>query len=341
MPRNDRDHDRQRLRGLRRGCRPLRPDGGPQSRVPRPPAFGRRGPAGAAAFRVPQVLRVLLADLGCGSGASTRALVRAAHAARAYRLGSWRASTRRPACWTRPGPSPGPPESPSRSAWRRSWPLPARPGVSASPVPGVFAAYLFRNVTERDKVLAAVYDLLADEGTLVVQEYSVQRLPGRPRLIWSLVCWTRGHPAELAHLPPDPALPVPVAQRARRSTRSHTFVDRLYAAGFVDVQVRTVPGWQHDILHTFRARKPAVSRLVSRSWRPAAGDRAGVRAVRHPATTRRGAQPVEGPVLVAGGGIAGMAAAVGTGRAWRAGDHGRAAPAARRPGAGVAGAARR
>ena len=40
-----------------------------------------------------------------------------------------------------------------------------------------------------------------------------------------------------------------------------TFVDRLYAAGFVDVQVRTVSGWQHNILHTFRARKPAVSAL--------------------------------------------------------------------------------
>jgi hypothetical protein len=36
-----------------------------------------------------------------------------------------------------------------------------------------------------------------------------------------------------------------------------TFVDRLYRAGFTDVEVRTVPGWQRGILHTFRARKPA------------------------------------------------------------------------------------
>ena len=36
-----------------------------------------------------------------------------------------------------------------------------------------------------------------------------------------------------------------------------TFTDRLYAAGFVDVEVRTVSGWQRGILHTFRARKPA------------------------------------------------------------------------------------
>jgi hypothetical protein len=38
-----------------------------------------------------------------------------------------------------------------------------------------------------------------------------------------------------------------------------TFVDRLYGAGFVDVEVRTVPGWQRGILHTFRARKPATA----------------------------------------------------------------------------------
>ena len=47
-----------------------------------------------------------------------------------------------------------------------------------------------------------------------------------------------------------------------RSVRSfdsvQTFVDRLYGAGFVDVEVRTVPGWQRNILHTFRARKPAA-----------------------------------------------------------------------------------
>src|SRR5687767_5440316 len=43
-------------------------------------------------------------------------------------------------------------------------------------------------------------------------------------------------------------------------------------------------------------------------WRPGRD----VRAVRHPAPARPGsAAPVDGPVLVAGGGIAGMAAGVG------------------------------
>jgi ubiquinone/menaquinone biosynthesis C-methylase UbiE len=35
------------------------------------------------------------------------------------------------------------------------------------------------------------------------------------------------------------------------------FADRLWQAGFVDVEVRTVAGWQRGILHTFRARVPS------------------------------------------------------------------------------------
>ena len=53
---------------------------------------------------------------------------------------------------------------------------------------GVFAAYLFRNVGERDKVLAEVHDLLIDDGVLVVQEYSVAG-SRRAAAIWSIVCW--------------------------------------------------------------------------------------------------------------------------------------------------------
>jgi ubiquinone/menaquinone biosynthesis C-methylase UbiE len=35
------------------------------------------------------------------------------------------------------------------------------------------------------------------------------------------------------------------------------FAARMMAAGFVDVEHRTAGGWQRDILHTFRGRKPA------------------------------------------------------------------------------------
>ena len=123
------------------------------------------------------------------------------------------------------------------------------------PADGVLAAYLFRNVAERDQVLADVHDLLSDGGTLVVQEYSVAGSP-LAGLVWTLVSW---------------AVVIPLSWITSRQTRLYrylwrsvrafdavqTFTDRLYAAGFVDVEVRTVPGWQQGILHTFRARKPA------------------------------------------------------------------------------------
>ena len=43
----------------------------------------------------------------------------------------------------------------------------------SDPLPGVFAAYLFRNVTDRDKVLEAAMTCWAPSGSLVVLEYSV------------------------------------------------------------------------------------------------------------------------------------------------------------------------
>jgi hypothetical protein len=49
----------------------------------------------------------------------------------------------------------------------------------------------------------------------------------------------------------------------RRSVRSfdsiQTFVDRLYRAGSVDVEMATVSGWQRGILHGFRARRPSAA----------------------------------------------------------------------------------
>jgi hypothetical protein len=73
-------------------------------------------------------------------------------------------------------------------------------------------------------------------------------------LVWSLVCWL---------------VVIPLSWLTSRQTRLYrylwrsvrrfdavqTFVDRLYAVGFVDVEVSTVPGWQRGILHTFRARR--------------------------------------------------------------------------------------
>ena len=210
-------------------------------RLPRP-----SGNNGAALLR--------LADLGCGSGASTRALLHATQriGVRATIVGvdasAGMLEQARAKPWP-PGVSFEVGLAEELAFARESWGLGDR-------VPGVFAAYLFRNVTERDKVLAGVFDLLDDDGTFVVQEYSVAGSP-LAATVWSLVCWS---------------VVVPLSWLTSRRTRLYrylwrsvlrfdsvqAFSDRLYGAGFVDVEVRTVPGWQRGILHTFRARKPAA-----------------------------------------------------------------------------------
>jgi ubiquinone/menaquinone biosynthesis C-methylase UbiE len=197
---------------------------------------------------------VLLADLGCGSGASTRALLQAAYAAGVRPLvvgvdgSAGMLDQARAKSWPT-GVSFEVGMAEDLAFAREGWGL-------AGQVSGVFAAYLIRNVTERDRVLAAVFDLLAHNGVLVVQEYSVagSRLA---RAVWSLVCWS---------------VVIPLGRLTSRRTGLYhylwrsvlqfdsvqTFADRLHDAGFVDVEVRSVPGWQRGILHTFRARRPAA-----------------------------------------------------------------------------------
>jgi ubiquinone/menaquinone biosynthesis C-methylase UbiE len=198
---------------------------------------------------------IRLLDLGCGSGASTRAVLEAAQSV-GLRLAIVGADA-----------SAGMLDQ----ARAKDWPVSVRFEVGQAeeivgshewlglddPIQGAFAAYLFRNVAERDKLLAGLFDLLADSGVLVVQEYSVAGSRLWTKALWTAVCW-------LAIIPlgwltsPRSRLYRYLWLSVRSFDSVQTFVDRLYGAGFVDVEVRTVPGWQRGILHTFRARKPAT-----------------------------------------------------------------------------------
>ncbi len=203
--------------------------------------------AGALAQRLDRPTPRLL-DLGCGSGASTRALADA----------------------TGPGASIlGLDASPGMLAVARSkdWPAGVRfdqatsgeldvGALGSGTHDGVLACYLFRNVPaeRRDHALSEVFELLRPGGWLTIQEYSVAGNPGARR-VWDVV----------SH-----AVIIPLGVVIDRSPHLHTylwrsviefdtvnrFADRLVAAGFADVAHRTAKGWQRGILHTFVARKP-------------------------------------------------------------------------------------
>lgn len=208
---------------------------------------------------------VRLLDLGCGSGASTSALLRAAAHRPQVVITGLDAS-----------------EGMLARAKVKSWP----PGVRFErclaedlagsrsvlgldePVDGVLAAYLFRNLPggvqggrpprrqngERDEVLAAVRDLLRPGGILAVQDYSVAG-SRTACVVWTLVCWLVIIPLSWLTL-----RRIRLYRYLWSSVRDfdsvQAFVDRMYAAGFTDVEIRTARGWQRGILHTIRARRP-------------------------------------------------------------------------------------
>lgn len=195
-----------------------------------------------------------LVDLGCGSGASTTALLNGARGsgrrleilgvdASAGMLAEARAKAWPAGVRFEHGLAQ------ELGARRAEW------GV-AEPVDGVLAAYLFRNVTERDEVLRDVHDLLVPGGVLVVQEYSVAGSRAAD-LVWSLVCWLVVIPMSWV-TSRQTRLYRYLWRSVRRFDSVQVFVDRLYRMGFEDVEVRTAPGWQRGILHTFRARTPAA-----------------------------------------------------------------------------------
>jgi ubiquinone/menaquinone biosynthesis C-methylase UbiE len=191
-------------------------------------------------------------DLGCGSGASTRALVEELNrgCVRAQLLGVDGSSGMLAA------------------AGRKSWPSWVRfergraedlesvcETAGFEPLDGVLAAYLLRNISDRNGLLRSLHDVLRPGGTLVVHEYSVAGRPV-PEAVWTAVC--RG-------------VVVPLGWLTSRRTRLYhylwrsvmdmdsveTVMERMVDAGFEDVRTRSVRGWQAGIIHTFHGRRPS------------------------------------------------------------------------------------
>jgi ubiquinone/menaquinone biosynthesis C-methylase UbiE len=185
-----------------------------------------------------------LLDLGCGTGASTQALLDAAPEAdiTAIDASAEMLSIARSKTWP-----PG-----VRFVQGDVDDL-ERVGITGS-YDGILAAYLLRNLSEPNAGLRACFKLLKPDAPLAVHEYSVADST-RSKLVWTAVCW--------GVIIPMGKLRAGSADLYRYLWRSvldfdgvEAFTTRMHATGFVDVRVQTFPGWQQNIVHTFLGKHP-------------------------------------------------------------------------------------
>ena len=229
-----------------------------------------------------------LLDLGCGTGASTRALLRAAPRARITAVDAsagmlrralakpWPDSVRflhlsaeelttageRPALSAEELTTAG--EGPALSAEELTT-AGERPALSAEELTtvgegsfdAVFAAYLFRNVSDPDAVLATVRTLLRPGGRLAVHEYSLGGSPAH-RALWTAVC--QGVVIPAGTLTGDRALYRHLWHSVLDFDTAAAFTGRLTRAGFTGARALPLAGWQTGITHTFVATAGKAAR---------------------------------------------------------------------------------
>ncbi|MFF9063391.1 class I SAM-dependent methyltransferase [Streptomyces sp. NPDC014882] len=194
-------------------------------------------------------LRVL--DLGCGTGASTAALAAVYPGARITAVDA----------------SAGMLERAARKRWRQDVRFVHTPAErlaeagAGGPFDAVFAAYLFRNATDPDAVLAAVREALAPRGRLAVHEYL---LSGRTahRAMWTAVC--RGFVQPVATALGDGELYRHLWHSVLAFDTVDAFTGRVRSAGFGEVRALPLPGWQTGITHTVVARRPGSDTAAGR-----------------------------------------------------------------------------
>ncbi|WP_158851926.1 class I SAM-dependent methyltransferase [Saccharothrix deserti] len=177
-----------------------------------------------------------LLDLGCGTGASTAALLSVARRAEIIGVDASAGMLDRAA--------------------RKPWPdnvsfvhARAEELTACGPFDGIFAAYLIRNLADPDPVLATIRGLLKPGARFVAHEYSV-RDSLASTVLWTAVCG---------------GVIIPAGVVVTRSPRLYTYLwrsvlsfdgvrglrNRLRRNGFTGVRVLPAAGWQRGILHTF------------------------------------------------------------------------------------------
>ncbi|KOX22103.1 class I SAM-dependent methyltransferase [Nocardiopsis sp. NRRL B-16309] len=209
--------------------------------------------ASARRLRLPgrgEGLRLL--DLGCGTGASTAALLRAAPLARIAAVDASRGMLDAAAAK----------EWPRGVTFHRARAEEITPAWAdehlGGPADAVFAAYLIRNVPDPDALLASVRSVLRPGGRLALHEYSVADSPAA-RAVWSAVCWGVVIPAGGA-LTGRTDLFRYLWRSAMEFDGRAGLLDRMRRAGLVTVASAPLPGWQYGITHTFVGARPLEGR---------------------------------------------------------------------------------
>ncbi|MFE1935359.1 methyltransferase domain-containing protein [Streptomyces melanosporofaciens] len=220
-------------------------------------------------------------DLGCGTGASTAALATVLPGADITAVDASAGMLRRAAArrWARPVRFVHAPVERLAEA-----------GVNG-PFDAVFAAYLLRNATDPDAVLATAHRLLAPYGRLAVHEYA---LSGRAahRAVWSAVCG--GILLPVATLLGDGALYRHLWRSVLGFDTADALGRRVARAGFERVRVLPLPGWQTGITHTVVARRPTGGREPGSGTEEGEAERPGARSP-GPRTENRRAGERGGP----------------------------------------------
>ena len=185
-----------------------------------------------------------LMDAGCGTGASTAALLSVAPHAEIVAVDASSGMLAEAA--TKPWPAT------VRFVHSRIEDI-ADAGVDG-PFDGILAAYLLRNLEDPDAQLRVFRTLLRPGATLAVHEYSV-RDSRLATATWNTVCAMVIIP--MGRMRSGDA---DLYRYLRRSVNdfdgADAFRNRMRANGFTSVRSETVPGWQHNIVHTFLGEAP-------------------------------------------------------------------------------------
>lgn len=194
----------------------------------------------------------MLLDLGCGSGASTAAV-----------LESWTDAGGRAdkVAITGVDASTGMVAQARRKVWAPGTEFVVSDAVAhlanleTSSVDGILASYLLRNVPDRGKLITEMARVLRPGGSLVVHDYSVAGSM-RARTTWAVMVHAIVIPlAVLKHS--DVELHRYLYRSVRDFDSVQRICERMLDEGLVDVRHRTYPGLQSGLVHTIVGSAPA------------------------------------------------------------------------------------